>query len=107
MKPPIIVNNFGDILVFDSVQEAERYLEPVDVANGEYVAYDSAGTFLELTVTEINRTVIQPAELTPSHEVELEQALRRFFTNVGISPEWLSTATLPDLIGRSLDYKTK
>lgn len=106
MKLPIIIDNFGDVLVFAAVQDAERYLEPIDVTNGEYVGYDSAGKLLNLVVTEDNRVTIQPAESEPKHIVELEQTLRRFMSS-DISPEWLSTATLQDLIGRALDYKIR
>ena len=33
MKPPIIVDDHGDVSVFDSVEKAERYLEPMDAKN--------------------------------------------------------------------------
>ena len=31
MKPPIVGNDNGDLLFFESVQKAEQYLEPYDV----------------------------------------------------------------------------
>ncbi len=37
MKSPIAVCESGDISIFKSVAEAERYLEPIDVSNHEYV----------------------------------------------------------------------
>ena len=46
VSPPIIVNDTsdpnraGDIIVLDSVEEAVGYLEAIDVANNEYIAYD-------------------------------------------------------------------
>src|SRR5690606_19360688 len=50
-KTPIIVSENGDILVFPTVGEACAYLEPIDVKNGEYIAYDSDGQLLELKVS--------------------------------------------------------
>ena len=37
ISPPIIPYNWGDVEVFSSVEELERHIEPVDVANGEYL----------------------------------------------------------------------
>lgn len=51
MKTPIIVSENGDILIFPTVEEACAYLEPIDVRNGEYIAYDSDGQLLELKVS--------------------------------------------------------
>lgn len=48
MKPPIIVNEHGDVMIFASKSSAEIYLETIDVENGEYQAYDSEGTQLVL-----------------------------------------------------------
>ena len=58
VRPPIIVNEHGDIHVFPSVEEAETYLEPVDVRNNEYVAYDSEGRRLILSVRSRPRTFL-------------------------------------------------
>lgn len=44
-------------MFFRSVDDAERYLEPVDVRSGEYVAYDASGRRLGLEV----RTARRPA----------------------------------------------
>jgi hypothetical protein len=50
MKLPIILVEHGDILIFRSVEDAELALEPIDVRNGEYVAYDAEGRTLVLSV---------------------------------------------------------
>ena len=42
MRPPIVIDEHGDISIFPSVEAAARYMEPIDVRNNEYVAYDSA-----------------------------------------------------------------
>ena len=52
MKPPIFVDNNGDVSEFASVNEAEKYMEPIDVKNGEYVVTDSLGVRLGVHVVE-------------------------------------------------------
>ena len=50
MKPPIIVSDPGDISIFRSAEEAERYLELPDVKDGQTIVYDSEGRRLSLEV---------------------------------------------------------
>lgn len=51
MTPPIIVIDGNDIEVFKNAQEAELYLEPIDVRNGVYECYDANGKKLSVYVT--------------------------------------------------------
>lgn len=47
MKPPIVAIEGHAILIFKTVEEAEDYLEPIDIENGEYDAiYDADGYLL-------------------------------------------------------------
>lgn len=50
MKMPILVNEHGDISVFASVEEAESYMESIDVEHDEYVVTDAAGLPLSVSV---------------------------------------------------------
>lgn len=50
ITPPIIVLEGYDVEVFPSVQEAELYMEPIDVRNGEFECYDAGGRKLSVTV---------------------------------------------------------
>ena len=99
----------GQYDFFKSVAEAERYAEPIDVQNLEYVAYDSDGRRLELRVeTEVvaglfglgkinrERVRIVPAENTASTP-KLKSLLRAFLQKLGASPDSLHSATLQDL----------
>ena len=79
MKPPIfvVVAANGDILAFDSPARAERYVESIDVENGEYLqAFDSEGRLLALEVerpTVRHKFVgLESVELTPVRLVEKE-----------------------------------
>ncbi len=50
MKTPILINEHGDVSAFTSVEEAEAYMEPIDVERGEYVVTDAAGLPLSVVV---------------------------------------------------------
>ena len=102
MKPPIIINENGSLSFFKSVADAERYLEPIDVRNQEYVAYDSDGCRLELRVeeevvagllglgkTRRERVCIIQAEEVPAHAEELKNILRASLQEIGSSQESL------------------
>ena len=106
MKSPIIIDDHGDITFFDSVKEAEQYLEAIDVQNGEYVAYDSAGCLLHLR-TDRNRVIIENIEVEPTHSSELRTKLQTFFTGpkIDVSSDWLIKATLEDLVKKALELK--
>jgi hypothetical protein len=49
---PIVVieRESGEVYLFKSVAHAEGYLEPIDVENGEYDAFESDGAVLILSV---------------------------------------------------------
>jgi hypothetical protein len=107
MKLPIIVVESGDILFFTSLIIAERYLEPIDVRNNEYTAYDSEGRLLCLIPCE-NTVKIELAEEKPTHADKLKEALLDFFTEVGFATDLLSQASLEELIREGLsNYETK
>ncbi|WP_437190931.1 hypothetical protein [Planctomicrobium sp. SH527] len=50
ITPPIIVLEGYDVEVFPNVQEAERYMEPIDVRNGEFECFDAGGQKLSVMV---------------------------------------------------------
>ena len=50
MKTPISINENGDVSTFASVEEAETYMEPVDVERGEYIVIDADGRRLTVEV---------------------------------------------------------
>jgi hypothetical protein len=77
MRPPIVLDDHGDISLFLSVEAAARYIEPIDIRNGEYIAYDSAGFLLELVATEPVATISGYLS-NQRHHAQLEQTLRLF-----------------------------
>jgi hypothetical protein len=106
MEMPIIVHNKGDVLVFETVEAAQGYIEPVDVINNEYVAYDNDGRLLRISVASKNKILIKQDETMPTHAQELSRVLKYFFERIGVDPTWLKQASLQDLIVKSLDYRT-
>jgi len=110
-KPPIIADNRGDLCVFETVAQAESYMEPVDVRNGEYVVFDSEGRLLVPVVASNGnreRTVLKSAESIPAHEKALRDALVRFLAktrSASPSPEKMSLAQLLDLMPRQRGAK--
>lgn len=99
------------MLFFKSLKNAEGYLEPIDVTNGEYVGYDSEGRLLDIRVVPVpvrlffgllgwdedERVVISCAEQEPTHGEELSHLLIR-----DLRSRWGGWMADKDLEGQSL-----
>ena len=105
MRPPLIISEHGDLLVFDSKEAAEGYLEAIDVANGEYVGYDSEGRLLRLVPAWPHSTTIMEGEPEPNHKEELRSTLMKFFSQLGLPDDWIRQASLQDMIVKAGEYK--
>lgn len=116
MKPPIIINDHGDISIFRTVEDAENYLESPDVLAGQYAAYDSVGRLLRLeapkakkigilgfSITSVDKVTISSEEPIPSHSEDLKMALKDFLEYFGISKQWLEEASLGDLVAKCIE----
>jgi hypothetical protein len=106
MKPPLFFDNDGDVLTFESREAAEQYIEPIDVANNEYVGYDSEGRLLSLSVTKARKVSIQESETEPTHLDSLRRLLVSFLSRVEKSRDWLADTSLQDLFQAMMKYKT-
>ena len=106
IKPPIIVDESGDTCVFESLFYAERYLEPIDVEDNVYVAFDSVGRLLRLLPTTPNIT-IEAAEEVPNHAERVRELLIKFLENCRSTEPNLTSLTLAELAQKSLAYKTR
>jgi len=91
IKPPIIIDARGDLLVFGDLSAALRELAPEDVLAGAYpVAYDAEGRLLRIEVQTRERRIlgvfrdvkeyvrIVAYEHIPTHEHALQGLLARF-----------------------------
>jgi hypothetical protein len=104
MQPssPIFVIEGLDIHVYNSIDETLRALEPIDVRNNEYSVYDRDGRRLELRVARTRfwgheKVVLDNVETEPTHAAELGNQLASFLAYSGVEPEWLDSASLPQL----------
>jgi hypothetical protein len=121
MKLPLLAFGDGDLNVFPSVADAVAYMEPIDVREGRWQAYDSEGMLLEVSVKQdqprgwLARLLGGPREVTvivaagaANRAAELERQLRAYFSALcqperfGITADWITAATLPDLIEKAV-----
>jgi hypothetical protein len=114
MKAPIIVNEHGNVSIFESVEYAEQYLEPIDVTNEEYVVYDSKGHLLQLAVSqkellsifggiELIETVrISPVGSGSGSSSELRKLLIKFFRETKTGVEKSDLLSLRELVDESV-----
>lgn len=96
----IAVESGGDVHVFANERDASSYLEPQDVANGEYEIYQENGTKVEASV------VRQPGFAKPMKTVltvtteerpeRLAQLLRSFLQQLPV--QGVDGAGLPELV---------
>ncbi len=99
MKPPIYLDNRGDVWIFPDVGAALAWVEPVDVKNSEYRAYDADGRRISLFVR--GGEVAYSVEAEPEHVTELESCLRKFFK---ADPKAPDVRTLAELVAISRNY---
>jgi len=91
IRPPIIIDAQGALLVFNSLSRAQRELTPLEVREGRYpVAYDAEGRLLRIEVRMRERRIlgiwrevreevqIIAYEHIPTHELALRELLLRF-----------------------------
>lgn len=106
IKPPVIVDETGDTDVFESVEHAEMYLEPIDVEHNRFIAFDSVGRLLRLIPTT-PRITIEAAEEVPNHAERLRELLIQFLKNRRVTDSNLSNLSLAELVQKSLAFKTR
>jgi hypothetical protein len=114
MLPPIIIDEHGDLAFFRSAAYAERYLEPIDVENEEYTAYDAIGRRLTLGVARketsffygILKDTIEVVTVRDESGVdaaeELRQILRRYLEKRGRSRKNTEGAALETLVEQAV-----
>jgi hypothetical protein len=111
MKMPIIADNRGDVLAFDSVPKAEAYMEPIDILNGEYVVYDSEGYILKPSVVKDKkgreRVLLGPADEKRKDEEKLRTVLVQFLSQVTETNQPLESFSLGQLVEMLAKFKTE
>jgi hypothetical protein len=116
ISSPIIVEDNGDVEIFASVEDVERYLEPW-VVEYRFGAYDCDGRLLEFRVERgeiptffgvsriaVDYVVIDSAEDRPNHAPQLRAVLAGFFERAGIPFGDLDAVPVRELVGRGVEY---
>ncbi len=107
---PVFLYELNNLYIFDSLEAAKRFAEPIDVINNVYSAYDAKGRLLKVAVQKNGYKeiiTIETFEEIPTHQAELFNILKQFLSSSRVSSELLAEATLEDLVKKGLDYKTK
>jgi len=117
IKPPIVVDARGTLLVFHSQADAESALAPAQVQNGDYAAaYDAQGRLLRIQVRIDEhrvlglfrrvsvRTQIMESEHIPTHESVLRALLLRFINPPANVPAPNPTNPLDGLIAMATTH---
>jgi hypothetical protein len=127
MKPPIFIYEPVDLNVFQSVEVAQSWLEPIDVEAGTYSAFDSEGKKLNLKVIKskeaagrwlfffkkyYNESIFieDSGEKSPEKlkEILLEfLSYPKFLKTQGVTVDFLKGCSLPDLVARTLPFTRK
>lgn len=102
MEPPIILDNRGDIYIFLTKAAAEEYMEPADVVDNYYVAYDSQGRLLHINV-EKGCVLIRDGDVSTSHADELRRILVRYLAYMKMPAAGFAESSLQDLIQKQLE----
>lgn len=102
MSPIFVVEDL-DIGIFNSVEDTELQLEPIDVKKGSYKAYDAKGRLLKLE-TDRKRVKISLAEIQPSHAGDFEAAIREFLKAMNETKAYDRESDLPSLVEACQKY---
>jgi len=91
MVGPFVLDNRGDIVAFDTIDELLAAVEPVDVEEREFDAFDSQGRAIELGTAPGGRfgnrqVVVANAEATPQRAGDLRRRLLEYLCRVGVEP---------------------
>lgn len=106
LPPPIVVVRARDVMFFRSQADAERSVDPRDVAGGAYRAWDGSGRELRLDIGDAVCIDVAPVFLSlsakaPASSEDLASVLRRFLSTRGAPPP--DGATLGDLLNLAVD----
>jgi len=109
MKLPIFdIGEMNDILIFESKELAENYIEPIDLINGDVRLLDSEGRLLDAVPhPKLNSIIINDNDSKATHSKELKNQIIKFLTIVDdcIDKDNLRDKSLDSLVQMTLKYK--
>lgn len=94
-----LVDDARDVLLFESMEEAAAYIEPMDIML--YEAYDSAGAILRASIEEVhgNERVVLHAT-TETRYFRLHELIQRYLKVLGAAQPDDSSQNLVELVAR-------
>jgi hypothetical protein len=96
-QPPIFIVEGHDLGIYDDVEQAKTYPEPIDVKDGIYEGYDAHGRRLRIW-TDGRHTFIELGEEEPSDFSSLETELRAHLIRLGEERAAEAGCDLPCLV---------
>lgn len=106
--PPIVVDENGDVNVYESVQAACADLEAIDVRAGVYDAFDSRGFHLLIDTSGYEVVNMEVDTQRAADPMDLQYRLQRFITAVGAQRIGLERSaedqTLTDLLDALIKF---
>jgi hypothetical protein len=109
IKEPIFVYDPADLLVFETIWHAERYIEPIDAKDGIY--FDAEGQILkastEKDIKGFERTIIRENDFVQYNKVELQRIIMETLEYVNYSRQELRSKTFQELLVEILKFKTE
>lgn len=105
LPPPIVVVHARDVMFFRSQADAERAVDPRDVAGGAYRAWDGSGRELRLDIGDAVCIDVAPVFLSvpakrPGSSDDLATILREFLSTRGAPPR--DDAALDELLNQAV-----
>jgi hypothetical protein len=103
MESPIVLNEStsidtpGDVSIYQSVRELTLHVEPVDVENGEYFAFDAEGRLMVLE-TDGRTVTVRAAEPETIHRDDLVKLLRQSLISVDFPERIVNRWNLTELV---------
>jgi hypothetical protein len=101
VTPPVVVDERGDVTLYRSIESAAFALEPIDVQNGEYVAYDSEGFILTLECQGPRVVIAGRASIQPE-PAALIGVLQSFWERAARAP-WPATSSVGQAVAQSCE----
>lgn len=103
---PIFVIEGEDVIIFNSLEDVQSQLEPIDVRNNIFISYDAEGKLVKIE-TDGRYINVKLVEEEPMHVAELEALLRNYLIAMKEPEAEEATCDLQCLVQLSLKYACK
>jgi len=83
MNEPIIIIDGDDVEIYLSVFDAQSDIEAIDAMYGGFIAYDSKGNILDISVENTDTVVISDPKRQQNNHVALANSIREYLKYIG------------------------